>query len=265
MMLPRAVRAELRGLPKELADIVGAHLVAAGELIDEEPELALAHAHAARRRAARLPIVREATAETAYAAGDWQTALTEYRALYRMGGSQDFVPVMADCERALGRPREALKLLRAVDHTTLDPAMALEATIVEAGARADLGQADEALRVLSGAVASHRGPRGAQARLHYAIADLLEQHGRTGDAVREFERAAELDDEEVLDAGARLARLGAGDMAEQGIDIIAMVDDDEPQDDAREVDAPAEEDEAGAVESTDEPSGAVEDTKGPRA
>ena len=76
----------------------------------------------------------EATAETAYAAGDWQTALTEYRALHRMGGSPDFVPVMADCERALGRPREALKLLRALDRSAIDPAMALEADIVEAGA-----------------------------------------------------------------------------------------------------------------------------------
>ena len=62
--LHRAVRAELRGLPKELEAIVAGHLVAAGELIDTDPELAYAHAEAARRRAARLPIVREAAAET---------------------------------------------------------------------------------------------------------------------------------------------------------------------------------------------------------
>src|SRR5215212_4003453 len=73
--LHRTVRAELRGLPKELAEIVAAHLVAAGQLIDEDPELAYAHAEAARRRAARLPIVREAAAETAYAAGHYDAAL----------------------------------------------------------------------------------------------------------------------------------------------------------------------------------------------
>ena len=50
--LHRSVRAELRGLPKELAEIVAAHLVAAGQLIDDDPELAYAHAEAARRRAA---------------------------------------------------------------------------------------------------------------------------------------------------------------------------------------------------------------------
>ena len=58
---------------------MAAHLVVAGRLIDE-PDLAYAHAEAARRRAARLPIVREAAAETAYAAGRFDVALSEYRA-----------------------------------------------------------------------------------------------------------------------------------------------------------------------------------------
>ena len=78
-----AVRAELRSLPKDLAEIVAAHLVVAGRLIDDDPEQAYAHAEAARRRAARLPIVREAAAETAYAAGLYDVALTEFRALRR--------------------------------------------------------------------------------------------------------------------------------------------------------------------------------------
>ena len=84
----------------------------AGQLIDEEPELAYAHAEAARRRAARLPIVREAAAETAYAAGRYDVALSEFRALRRMTGTDDYLPVMADCERALGRPQNALKLAK---------------------------------------------------------------------------------------------------------------------------------------------------------
>ncbi len=110
--LNRAVRAELRGLPKELEEIVAGHLVAAGELIDTDPQLAYAHAEAARRRAARLPVVREAAAETAYAAGEYAAALSEYRALRRMTGAPDYLPVMADCERALGNPQRALTLAR---------------------------------------------------------------------------------------------------------------------------------------------------------
>ena len=105
--LHAAVRAELRSLPKDLAEIVAAHLVVAGQLVDDDPELAYAHAEAARRRAARLPIVREAAAETAYAAGRYDVALSEFRALRRMTGSPDYLPVMADCERALGRPHNA--------------------------------------------------------------------------------------------------------------------------------------------------------------
>ena len=100
--LHASVRAELRGLPKDLAEIVAAHLVVAGRLVDDDPDLAYAHAEAARRRAARLPIVREAAAETAYAAGRYDVALSEFRALRRMTGSPDYLPVMADCERGSG-------------------------------------------------------------------------------------------------------------------------------------------------------------------
>ena len=120
----------------------------AGQLIDEEPELAYAHAEAARRRAARLPIVREAAAETAYAAGRYDVALSEFRALRRMTGTDDYLPVMADCERALGRPQNALKLAKEAARRPLDPALRIEMTIVEAGARADLGQVAEARRIL---------------------------------------------------------------------------------------------------------------------
>ena len=222
----------MRGLPKDLANIVGAHLAMAGALMDDDPELALAHAQAARRRAARLPVVREATAEAAYNAGDWATALTEYRALFRMSGSGDYLPVMADCERALGKPREALKLARDAAALELDPAMQLEMTIVEAGARADLGQVDEALRLLQAAITSRQGPKEARARLHYAAADLLEQRGLLPQALEQFATASALDTEEVLDASMRVARLGGkpnGGAQEHDVDIIAMGDDDDEE------------------------------------
>ena len=153
--LHAAVRAELRSLPKELAEIVAAHLVVAGRLVDDDPELAYAHAEAARRRAARLPIVREAAAETAYAAGLYDVALTEFRALRRMTGTPDYLPVMADCERALGRPHNALKLAREADRAGLDPALRIEMIIVEAGARRDLGQDHESRRIWSGLSRRH--------------------------------------------------------------------------------------------------------------
>jgi tetratricopeptide (TPR) repeat protein len=208
--LHRAVRAELRSLPKDLAEIVAGHLVMAGQLVDSEPELAYAHAEAARRRAARLPIVREAAAETAYAAAHFDVALSEFRALRRMTGSDDYLPVMADCERALGRPQNALKLARESERRDLDPALRIEMTIVEAGARADLGQHLEARRILERAVRD--GPPGAglalpHARLRYAYADLLLRADQRAEARDWFESAARLDSEQETDAQQRVDEL----------------------------------------------------------
>jgi tetratricopeptide (TPR) repeat protein len=205
-----AVRAELRGLPKDLAEIVGAHLVVAGRLVDEDPELAYAHAEAARRRAARLPIVREAAAETAYAAGRYDVALSEFRALRRMTGTHDYLPVMADCERALGRPHHALRLAREADRVGLDPALRIEMIIIEAGARRDLGQDQEALRILERAVAVVRPdgvPALAVARLRYAYADALLHAGKESEARQWFAAAAKLDHDQETDAQQRLDEL----------------------------------------------------------
>src|SRR2546422_11489888 len=110
-------------------------------LVDEEPELALEHARYARSRAARVAVVREAAGVTAYHAGEWAEALSELRAGRRMTGSEAHLAVMADCERALGRPERALELA-AEAGSELPPATATELRIVVAGARRDLGQLD---------------------------------------------------------------------------------------------------------------------------
>jgi tetratricopeptide (TPR) repeat protein len=208
--LHASVRAELRGLPKELAEIVAAHLVVAGQLVDDDPELAYAHAEAGRRRAARFPLVLETAAETASAAGRYDVALSEFRALRRMTGTQDYLPVMADCERALGRPHNALKLAREADRVGLEPALRVEMIIVEAGARRDLGQDDEARRILERAVAVVRPDRVsplAVARLYYAYADALLQTGQDSEARRWFSDAARLDRDQETDAQQRIEEL----------------------------------------------------------
>jgi len=223
--LHRAVRAELRSLPKDLAETVAGHLVMAGQLIDEDPELAYAHAEAARRRVARLPIVREAAAETAYAAGHYDVALSEFRALRRMTGTQDYLPVMADCERALGRPHNALKLAKEAERIELEPALRIEMIIVTAGARQDLGQDLEARRILERAVNSVTASAGLAlptARLHYAYAEALHQAGQDAEARRWFASAAGLDQEQETDAQQRVDEL-------DGFLIDFDDDDDEPE------------------------------------
>ncbi|NNG19480.1 hypothetical protein HJ590_07775 [Naumannella sp. ID2617S] len=208
--LPRGVKAELKGLPLDLADKVGPRLLAAGLLVDLEPELAYAHAKVARRLASRLPVVRAAVAETAYAAADFAAALSEYRALRRMSGGDEYLPVMADCERALGRPDEALKLARQAERLDLDPATRIEMRIVEAGARADQGQHAEARRLLESEIQGSRGrrvPATSAARLRYAYAEQLLEAGDRDGAHTWFGAAAKLDSVGETDADERVAQL----------------------------------------------------------
>lgn len=207
--MPRGVRAELRSLTSELAEVVGAHLLMAGRLIDTDPELAHAHAEAARRRAARLPITREAAAETAYAAGDYATALTEFRALRRMSGGDEYLPAMADCERALGRHQAALKLVREGLAADPDVAQLVELRLVESGVRVDTGQTAEAMRLLRAEIEQigARGSKLARARLRYAYADLLERTGEGEQAEQWFDAVVRLDPDETTDAADRAAAL----------------------------------------------------------
>lgn len=242
--VPRNVRAELKSLPKELAAAVGAHLVAAGELIETDPEAAYAHAEAAKRRAARLSIAREALAETAYAAGHFDVALTEFRALRRMTGSPDYLAVLADCERALGRPDAALRLVREGEQTVKDPSLLVELRIVQAGARADAGQRAEALRLLSAEIESPRGvvPKPAQARLRYAYAALLLEQGDQ-DAAEEWFTAAARIDPEGTDALDRLDELNG---------VVLITDFEDEDEEAPDEEADEEAHDEDEVEDDDE-------------
>ena len=205
--LPGPLRAELRGLNKSLADRVGGHLRAVGELVDSDPQLALRHALVARRLASRLPVVREVTADTAYAAEDYETALTEYRAIHRMSGNDDYLPVIADCERAVGKHQAALRTLRQAREAKLSVPQQVEVILVEAGIRDDLGQRPEALRLLKDAISGGRGGRDGQARLRFAYANLLAATGRVEAAREWLVSASHYDDQDALGVGEAIAEL----------------------------------------------------------
>ena len=210
--LDRSVSQQLRGLPEKLAARVARHLVAAGQLLDQDPRAAYEHTLAARARAARIAVVREACGEAAYAAGEYAEALAELRAAKRMNGANDYLPVMADCERALGRPEKALALARNPAVANLDQDQRAEMTIVEAGARRDLGELDAALRTLENAPLKSRSRADWVVRLRYAYADTLLAAGRTEDALVWFHRTVGVDGDQLTDAADRVAELedGAG-------------------------------------------------------
>jgi tetratricopeptide (TPR) repeat protein len=181
--------------------------VAAGELLDEDPEAALAHARAARARSGRIAAVREAVGIAAYQCGDWAQALAELRAARRMGSRSPLLALIADCERGIGRPERALELARspeAAEHTGDD---ADELRIVIAGARSDLGEHEQALAVLSSPALDPARTGQTAARLSYAYADTLLTLGRKDEALRWFLNAAKADLEGVTDAEERITEL----------------------------------------------------------
>lgn len=201
------IRGELTTLDRSTADFVARHLVAAGELLEEDPETALAHARAARARSARIAAVREAVGIAAYQCGDWTQALAELRAARRMGSRSPLLALIADCERGVGRPERAIELARSDDAAQLTGDDADELRIVVAGARSDLGQHEQALAVLSTPQLDPSRTGQTAARLFYAYADTLLALGRADEALQWFLHAATADLEGATDAEERITEL----------------------------------------------------------
>jgi tetratricopeptide (TPR) repeat protein len=201
------IRRELTTLDRVNAEMVAKHLVAAGDLLDEDPEAALAHARAARARSGRIAAVREAVGIAAYRCGDWAQALAELRAARRMGSKSVLLPLIADCERGVGRPERAIELARSPEAAQLTGDDADEMRIVAAGARSDLGQLDRALATLATPPIDPARTGETAARLCYAYADTLLALGRDEEAVQWFLRAAAADIDGVTDAEDRVAGL----------------------------------------------------------
>jgi tetratricopeptide (TPR) repeat protein len=203
--LDAEARAELRTLPADLADAVARQLAAAG--LDEDPERAYQHALAARRLAARVGVVREACGIAAYQAGKWAEALAELRAARRLTGRGSYLPLMADCERALGRLDRALDLVNGPEAQQADRATQIELRIVESGIRRDQGLHEAAVAALQGPEVTEGRIRPGSARLFYAYADALLDAGRADEARDWFRKAAIADPDGETDAAERFDEL----------------------------------------------------------
>jgi tetratricopeptide (TPR) repeat protein len=199
------VRAELRTLPSDLADAVARRLVAAD--LAEDPEQAYQFALGARRLAARVGVVREACGIAAYRAGRWADALTELRTARRLTGRGSYLPLMADCERALGRPDRALSIINDPGVRDLEREVQIELRIVESGIRRDEGRPAAAVVALQVPELTDGRLRPWSARLFYAYADALLDVGRLEEARDWFGRAAAADTGEETDAGERFESL----------------------------------------------------------
>ncbi|MFF4104885.1 hypothetical protein [Streptomyces sp. NPDC001903] len=231
------MRQELLSLPKGLAEEVSRNLVMVARLIDEEPEQAYAYSRIALRLASRVAAVREAAGFAAYATQKYSEALAEFRAAKRMTGSVELWPVMADCERGLGRPERALAMAGEPEVQKLDKAGQVEMRLVAAGARRDMGQLDAAIVTLQSPELASNSVQPWTARLRYAYADALLAAGREDEAREWFAKTVEADKDGAMDASDRLAEL-------DGVEFVDALGGDEPD----EIDEDDEDDAQDAAE-----------------
>ncbi|MEI2764723.1 MAG: hypothetical protein V9F82_03370 [Dermatophilaceae bacterium] len=217
--LDRSVTTQLRTLSKENAAGVAQHLVMAARLLDEDPTAALAHAETAVRRAGRVPAAREALGVVAYRQGDFARALAEFRTSRRLSGSAHLLPLIVDCERALGRPTHALELATSPEAATLPIDERVELAIVVSGIRRDLGQPEAARVALRIPQLTTKASRPWVARLRYAYAEALLALGERDEAREWFAGAAAADPDLTTDAPERVEQL-------DGVAYLDLLDDD---------------------------------------
>ncbi len=261
--IDKSVRQELMSLPKTLAEDVAKNLVMVAKLLDEDPEQAYAYSRIALRLASRVAAVREAAGFASYATGKYAEALAEFRTARRMTGSAELWPVMADCERGMGRPERALAMAGEPEVQKLDRAGQVEMRLVAAGARRDMGQTDAAVVTLQSSELASSAVHPWTARLRYAYADALLAVDRADEAREWFAKALEADQGGTTDASDRLAELDgvefvdalegedaevAGEPAERDRESYEAAERDVPEQDGAERDAaPDVDDERGDV------------------
>jgi hypothetical protein len=219
----REVKSELGGLPADMAITVGRYLVAAE--LASDPEVAYRYAQGAKHYAARIGVVRELSGITAYKTERWTEALAELRAARRLTGRNDYLALMADSERGLGRLDRALEVVHSPEAKRLPRAAQIELRIVESGIRRDQGLADAAVLALQVPELTDGKLRPWSARLFYAYGDALLAAGRTEAAREAFARAVVADEDEQTDALARLDEL-------DGVTVADLEDDEDDELDA---------------------------------
>ncbi|WP_432788967.1 hypothetical protein QYM46_11040 [Brevibacterium sp. K11IcPPYGO002] len=169
--------------------MVAKHLVAAGGLLDLDPERAHEHAKAAMARAGRVAVVREALGIAAYYVENYDEAVRELRTHRRISGSNDNIALIADAERGRGKPEKALELLKTSEELDLDADTRTELVIVAAGAKSDLDDIAGARRLIEAEDFTQK-PCGGLVRLMAAYAEVLriDGEGELADKYEELSR-----------------------------------------------------------------------------
>jgi tetratricopeptide (TPR) repeat protein len=168
---------------------------------------AAAEAARAKASAPRSAAVREGLGLALYSLERWQEALSEMQAYRRLSGRADQNHIIADCQRALGRPERAVELAEeALGARDVPAAAKAEAAIVAAAALRDQGRHSQALALLRRVPTREDVGRAYVLRIWYLEADVLDRAGRRDEAARLFRRILR-HDTGAFDVAERLAQL----------------------------------------------------------
>jgi tetratricopeptide (TPR) repeat protein len=150
--------------------------------------------------------LRELLGLTYYRLGKWAAAQKELETFVALTDSTEQHPVLMDVARALGRYKRVDQLWEELRAVTPGAEIVTEGRIVSAGALADQGKLEQAIRVLERAPGNPKRIQPHHLRLWYALADL---HERAGDipAARALFRKISAQDPSFVDVAERLAAL----------------------------------------------------------
>jgi len=150
--------------------------------------------------------VRELYGLTLYRLGHWKLAINELEAFRRLSGSTEQHPVLADCYRAMKRYHEVEELWDELKETSPSAELVAEGRIVAAGAYADQGEYDRAIRLLEAGLRNPKRMKLHHVRVLYVLADVVERAGDVPRARQLFRRVADADPE-FADVQARIRAL----------------------------------------------------------
>jgi hypothetical protein len=153
------------------------------------------------------PSVRELLGLALYRDGKFTAAAKEFEEYVRLTDSVDQHPVLMDCYRAQHRWKKIDDLWHELAASSPPPELATEGRIVAAGALADRGRVQDALRLLGRRDTKVSRPREYHLRMWYALGDLEERAGNLPRARALFDRVR-AQDAGFADVAERLAALG---------------------------------------------------------
>jgi tetratricopeptide (TPR) repeat protein len=151
--------------------------------------------------------VHEVAGLVNYRLGRWRDAVKELEAAQALNPRVDLLPVLADSYRALKRWSDVDRIWTTVREISPSHDVLAEARIVAAGAQADRGDLNGALRTMANVPARPRRVRPHHLREWYVLGDLHDRAGDALEAARWFERVA-AEDADFVDVRNRLRALG---------------------------------------------------------